>query len=306
MVGGREYKAFRRALNETRRREKQDRYEKRHITIDHRDVVTEYDDSMSGDDPREYENGSGNVEEDGTESKDRDKVQVPNKENSTTDQLDQESKRDLKDQIMGDHHRMTNDPQKQTPPGSLSDDCQAREVGDQAYPLEKNSGKGRQEASSEMENVINPFARRDSLTRTPPKAGTDMPREEMAKKESSPKKVKKRKISDSPLMVFQAAQEEPDPDLIILKKKIEELVKYGKANKNVQVEVKKAANELNMLINRAIGRDRRRISEIVSKQEVEQQEEITVIKETKEMGTQTYGEEEGGKLERINEGMMEG
>ncbi|KAF5290599.1 hypothetical protein FQA39_LY14665 [Lamprigera yunnana] len=81
------------------------------------------------------------------------------------------------------------------PPRSLSDDCQAREVGDQAYALEKNSGKGRQEASSEMENVINPFARRDSLTRTPPKAGTDMPREEMAKEDPSPKKVKKQKES---------------------------------------------------------------------------------------------------------------
>ncbi|KAF5275795.1 hypothetical protein FQA39_LY18619 [Lamprigera yunnana] len=178
------------------------------------------------------------------------------------------------------------------PPGSLSDDCQAREVGDQAYALGKNSGIGRQETSSELENVINPFARRDSLTRTPPKAGADMPREEMAKEEPSPKKVEKRKVSDSPQIVFQAAQEE-------------ELVKYGKANKNVHVEVKKVANDLNMLINRAIGRDRRRISEIVSKQAIEQQEEITVIKETKKMATLTYWGEEGRKLERINKGMME-
>ncbi|KAF5282131.1 hypothetical protein FQA39_LY17687 [Lamprigera yunnana] len=73
----------------------EDEYEKRHIAIDHRDVVTEYDDSMSGDDPRKYENGSGNVEELGTETKERVKVQGPNKDDSTTDQLDQESKKDL-------------------------------------------------------------------------------------------------------------------------------------------------------------------------------------------------------------------
>ncbi|KAF5276155.1 hypothetical protein FQA39_LY18604 [Lamprigera yunnana] len=71
------------------------RYEKRHIAIDHRDVVTEYDDSMSGDDPREYENGSGNVADLGTETKERVKVQGPKKDDSTTDQLDQESKKDL-------------------------------------------------------------------------------------------------------------------------------------------------------------------------------------------------------------------
>ncbi|KAF5294607.1 hypothetical protein FQA39_LY13366 [Lamprigera yunnana] len=90
-----ECKAFRRALYETRRRENRDRYEKRHIAIDHRDVVTEYDDSMSGDDPREYENGSGNVADLGTETKERVKVQGPKKDDSTTDQLDQESKKDL-------------------------------------------------------------------------------------------------------------------------------------------------------------------------------------------------------------------
>ncbi|KAF5274449.1 hypothetical protein FQA39_LY18723 [Lamprigera yunnana] len=71
------------------------RYEKRHIAIDHRDVVTEYDESMSGDDPREYENGSGNVADLGTETKERVKVQGPKKDDSTTDQLDQESKKDL-------------------------------------------------------------------------------------------------------------------------------------------------------------------------------------------------------------------
>ncbi|KAF5293681.1 hypothetical protein FQA39_LY03166 [Lamprigera yunnana] len=54
------------------------------------------------------------------------------------------------------------------PPGSLSDDCQARVVGDQTYALKKNTGIGEQEASSELEKpsdiegMQDPFARRSS------------------------------------------------------------------------------------------------------------------------------------------------
>ncbi|KAF5294829.1 hypothetical protein FQA39_LY00313 [Lamprigera yunnana] len=115
-----------------------------------------------------------------------------------------------------------------------------------------------------------------------------------------------KKIEQRESYYKKSAQEEPQPDLIKLKKQIEELVKYGKATKTVHVKVKKTANELIMLINRALGRDRRRISKIVRKQELEQQEESTAIKEMKEMGSQTYEGEEGKTLERINEGMKEG
>ncbi|KAF5306275.1 hypothetical protein FQA39_LY08973 [Lamprigera yunnana] len=60
------------------------------------------------------------------------------------------------------------------PPGSLSDDCQARVVSDQAYALAKNTGKKIQETSSEIEKLSDIeetqdlFARRYSLLRTPP------------------------------------------------------------------------------------------------------------------------------------------
>ncbi|KAF5287510.1 hypothetical protein FQA39_LY04138 [Lamprigera yunnana] len=83
------------------------------------------------------------------------------------------------------------------------------------------------------------------MTRTPPEIRKEVSGEEVGKEEKSPKMMKKRKANDSPLIVRQAA--------IKLKKKIDELVKYGKANKNVHVEVKKTANELQLLINRAIG-----------------------------------------------------
>ncbi|KAF5286706.1 hypothetical protein FQA39_LY16189 [Lamprigera yunnana] len=139
------------------------------------------------------------------------------------------------------------------------------------------------------------------MTRTPPVIGKEMP----GKEAKSPKKVRKQKANNSPLMVRQAALAEPNPELMKLKKKIGELVKYGKANKNVHVEVKKTANEFNLLINPAIGCDRRRICEIVDKQK-EEQEKSMENKETKEVGTQTYEGEEGRNLERINEDMKEG
>ncbi|KAF5281029.1 hypothetical protein FQA39_LY05234 [Lamprigera yunnana] len=155
------------------------------------------------------------------------------------------------------------------------------------------------------DRVINPFARRESLTRTPQGAGEEVPEEEVGKEEKIPKKMKKRMANNSPQIIRQAASAEPNPELIKMKKKIEELVKYGKANKNVHVEVKKTANELNLLINRTISSDRRRISETVNKQEEEQQEKSMNIKKTKKAGTQICEGEEGRKLETINEGTKE-
>ncbi|KAF5297289.1 hypothetical protein FQA39_LY12128 [Lamprigera yunnana] len=136
------------------------------------------------------------------------------------------------------------------------------------------------------EEELDPFSRRSSFLRTPT---------------GQTKKIKKRKANTSPLIARQVVITEPNLDMVKLKKKIEDLVKYSNNNRNVHLEVKKMANELNLLINGAVISERRRNAEIVSQQVERQEEEPSGSEEKKDATILTYEKEEKIGMERIND-----
>ncbi|XP_069359584.1 uncharacterized protein [Maniola hyperantus] len=125
------------------------------------------------------------------------------------------------------------------------------------------------EKQKKLEDLINPFARKDSIRRTPPGTGklTNPPVEEEqtgdteeqkntdTRKETptSEDRPKKRKKLSSPI-TQQVGEIQPSTELTKLKARSDALNTFTKDNKNVHKEIKKFAMEIASLVKQAITR----------------------------------------------------
>ncbi|CAH2215944.1 jg816, partial [Pararge aegeria aegeria] len=179
--------------------------------------------------------------------------------------------------------------------------------GDDSFDMDNDS----------IQEVENPFLRRDSIKRTPPAlenlqrpheseihqpSHTERPENEIkSREETSPSddRPKKRKKLSSPF-ALQLGEIKPSIELAKLKLRSDELYNFTRSNKNVHKEVKKFAMEITSLVKQAITRHKHDTYKIQ-----ELQKELQEYRETQESRYSKL-ENELQELRLLNEKRFEG